>query len=46
VFEAAFEQGVLSTARPGTGVKFTGDAAALRGLQTTKASCGFACWIK
>lgn len=37
-FEAAFEVGVMSTARPGDGVKFTGNIDKIRGLQKTKAA--------
>eukprot|EP00040_Diaphanoeca_grandis_P028754 m.166936 g.166936 ORF g.166936 m.166936 type:complete len:874 (-) comp31447_c0_seq1:212-2833(-) len=35
-FEQAFEVGVMSTARPGDGVKFTGNIDKIRGLQKTK----------
>eukprot|EP00038_Savillea_parva_P007724 m.172141 g.172141 ORF g.172141 m.172141 type:complete len:873 (-) comp13479_c0_seq1:84-2702(-) len=37
-FEAAFEVGVMSEARPGDGVKFSGDIDKIRGLQKTKAA--------
>jgi len=36
MFEQAFEVGVMSTARPGDGVKFTGNIDKIRGLQKTK----------
>lgn len=39
-FEAAFEVGVMSTARPGDGVKFSGNIDKIRGLQKTKAAAG------
>ena len=39
-FEQAFEVGVMSTARPGDGVKFTGNIDKIRGLQKTKAAAG------
>ena len=35
-YEAAFEVGVMSTARPGDGVKFSGDRDRIRGLQRRK----------
>lgn len=37
-FEQAFEVGVMSEARPGDGVKFSGDMDQIRGLQKTKAA--------
>ena len=37
-FEAAFEVGVMSTARPGDGVRFSGDMDKIRGLQRSKAA--------
>jgi gelsolin len=39
-FEQAFEVGVMSTARPGDGVKFSGNIDKIRGLQKTKAAAG------